>query len=757
VIPLRSEAKLREAGRIQNPPESDLEDRVATLARWCFRHRRIVLPVWILALIIISGISHSAGSSYSNNFSFPATDSSRAENVVKANFPAQSGDSDQIVVQARHGTLIDPATESAVQAMLIKVKNLPFVTNVTSPYGPGGLISTDGTIGLATVQLDAQVQNVSTSQAKQLIHTAQAARSNTLNVQLGGAAIQRGENQGGGSADFIGGVVLALIVLFVAFRRSILSAVLPLMSAVGAIGVGVSLIGLLSHVITMPEFSTQLAELISLGVGIDYALFIVNRHRRELLAGHSPEEAAIRALNTSGRAVLVAGLTVCIALLSMFAMGLSFLYGVALGSALVVALTMLASITLIPAMLGFYGYKALARRERPAALALGPNSREDAMVTGFWVRWSNMVGSRSAVLSVVALGLIVVIALPFFSLRLGIADSGEDPSSSTTRQAYDLLAQGFGPGFNGPLQVVGAVNAPGDIPRYDSFVSSLSGQPGVAKVLPTRTSPNGRALVTFIYPEYSPQAAQTNTLVNHIRSEAKSATSGSSLAIHVGGQTAGGIDFSKVLSGKMPLFVAVIVVLAFLLLTAVFRSLLVPLTASVMNLLSIGAALGTMVAAFQWGWAKHLLGFAHAGPIEVYLPVMVFAVLFGLSMDYEVFLVSRMHEEWVVSSDNDQAVSRGQSETGRVITAAALIMILVFLSFSLLGNALVIQEFGIGFAAAIVIDAFVVRTVLVPALMHVFGKANWWLPGWLDRFLPTLHIEAEDLGQPHPVLEEVRT
>ncbi len=727
---------------------------MTAIARGCFRHRRVVLASWILVLIVLSGIAHSAGSSYSNNFSFPATDSSRAENVVKANFPAQSGDSDQIVVQARHGTLTDPAARQQVTSMLADVSKLRFVTGVTSPYrDPTALISKDGTIGLATVQLDAQVQNISNAEAKQLISTAQSHAGSVLNIQLGGAAIQRGEKFGGGSAEFLGGVVLALVVLFFAFRRSFLSAVLPLISAVGAIGIGLALVGLLSHVINMPQFSTQLAELISLGVGIDYALFIVNRHRREILSGHTPEEAVVRALNTSGRAVVVAGLTVCIALLSMFALGLSFLYGVAVASALVVALTMLASLTLLPAMLGFYGYKVLARRERQSvagATGAGPARAPDGGVDeqSFWPRWSRMVARRSVVLSALALVVIVVIALPYFSLRLGIADSGEDPASTTTRQAYDLLARGFGPGFNGPLQVVGQVGGPGDVARYDSFVAGLGSQPGVARVLPTRTSPNGRALVTIVYPTYSPQAAQTTTLVNRIRGEAAKDTAGSSLVVHVGGQTASGIDFARVLSQKMPLFVAVIIVLAFLLLAAVFRSLLVPLTASIMNLLSIGAALGTMVAAFQFGWAKPLLGFSRAGPIEVYLPVMVFAVLFGLSMDYEVFLVSRMHEEWVMTGDNDRAVQHGQSETGRVITAAALIMILVILSFTLLGNALVIQEFGIGFAAAIVIDAFVVRTILVPALMHLFGRANWWLPKWLDTILPTLHLEADDLVHP---------
>ena len=725
---------------------------MAALARWCFRHRKIVVPAWLIALLLVGGIARSVGSSYSNNFSFPSTDSSRALDLVKANFPAQSGDSDQIVVQAKNGTLHTPEVAAAVDEMLGRVEHLPFVTGVTSPYS-SGLISTNGKIGLATVQLDAQAQNISSDQAKQLINTAQAVNRDLLNVQLGGAAVQQGENQGGGSSDFLVGALLALVVLFFAFRRSLLTAVLPLLTAVVAIGIGTSFIGILSRTVNVPQFATQLSELIALGVGVDYSLFIVNRHRRELLAGRSPEEAAVRALNTSGRAVFVAGLTVCIALLGMFALGLTFLYGVSLGAAFVVLLTMISALTLLPAMLGFYGPKALSRRDRRMLRAdseerLATNERRDVGRSPFWEWWAAVVERRSAILSVVGIALIVIVALPFFSMRLGLADSGEDPTGSTTKQAYDLLAQGFGPGFNGPLQVVGQINGPDDLARFDSFVTGLQNTPGVAHVLPARISPNGKAAVAFVYPAYSPQAAQTTTLVNHIRAEVPNATSGSSLAIHVGGQTAGGIDFSKVLAQKLPVFIAVIIVLAFLLLALVFRSILVPLTASVMNILSIGAALGVITAAFQYGWLQPILGFAKAGPIEVYLPVMMFAVLFGLSMDYEVFLVSRIHEEWVKTGDNRRAVTRGQAETGRVITAAALIMILVFLSFSLINNSLVIQEFGIGFAAAIVIDAFVVRTVLVPSVMHVLGPRNWWLPSWIDRSLPTLHIEADDLGEP---------
>ncbi len=726
---------------------------MAALAHWCFRHRKIVLPAWLVALVLVGAIAHATGSTYSNNFSFPSTDSSKALDVEQANFPAQSGDSDQIVVQAKQGTLESPDVESAVNAMLGKVAHLGFVTEVQSFYATG-LVSKDKTIGLATVQLDAQAQNISTDQAQKLIKTAQDVDPRLLNVQLGGEAVENGETQSGGGSDLLVGALLALVVLYFAFRRSFLSALLPLLTAIVAIGIGTSLIGVLSHAFSVPEFATQLAELIALGVGVDYSLFIVNRHRRELLAGHTHEEAAIRALNTSGRAVFVAGLTVCIALLGMFALGLTFLYGVSLGAAFVVLLTMLSALTLLPAMLGFYGDKVLSRSDRRALRSEEGLSAKDIEERGgsrFWKSWSLLVQRRAIALGFISAAVIVVVALPFFSMRLGLADSGEDPSGSTTRDAYALLAKGFGPGFNGPIEVVGKINNPGDLEKFNAFATSLKHDGGVVAIEPTRTSPNGKAAVSVVYPAYTPQATETTNLVDEIRAAVPTAEAHSTLAIHVGGDTAGGIDFSNVLSSKLPLFVIVIVVLAFLLLAAVFRSIVVPLMASIMNILSIGAALGAITAAFQFGWLKPVLGFAEAGPIEVYLPVMMFAVLFGLSMDYEVFLVSRMHEEWITTGDNSASVQHGQAETGRVITAAGLIMILVFLSFSLINNALVIQEFGIGFAVAIVIDAFVVRTILVPSLMHIIGKANWWLPKWLDNVLPTLHIEAEDLAAPHEV------
>ena len=712
---------------------------MAGLARWCFRHRWNVVVAWFVVLVLGGGVAKHVGSDYSTNFSFPSTDSSEASNIVKANFPSQSGDSDQIVVQAKTGTLATPTVEVAVNTMLEKVRRLDFVTSVTSPYHTG-LVSKNGIIGLANVQLDAPAQNISTAQAKQLISVAQDVDPHLLNVQLGGSAVENGESQAGSSSFYVG-VLLALIVLFFAFRRSLLAALLPLLTALVAIGIGLSFIAVFSHAFSIISVATQIARLMGLGVGVDYALFIVSRYRRELLAGKSHEEAAVRALNTSGRAVLIAGLTVCIALLGMFALGLTFLYGIALSATLVVGLTMFASLTVLPAMLGFYGDRVLARRDRRAlhSAAQGIEPHEDR----FWAWWAKVVERRSAILSMASLAVVVVVALPFFSIRLGIADSGEDPSASTTRLAYDLLAEGFGPGFNGPLQVVGKIHTPSDLQRFDTFAATLGHLDGVVRVLPAVTSPNGKAAVAIVYPAYSPQAPQTTTLVDHIRSEVPKATAGSTLAIHVGGETASAIDFSKVLAAKIPLFVVVVIVLAFLLLAMVFRSLLVPLIASAMNIFSIGAALGAMTAAFQYGWLKPVLGFAEAAPIEVYLPVLMFAILFGLSMDYEVFLVSRMHEEWIATGDNRRAVTRGQAETGRVITAAGLIMIVIFLAASFINNSLVIKEVGVGFAVAIIIDAFVVRTVLVPSLMHLFGPRNWWLATWLDRALPTVHIERE--------------
>jgi putative drug exporter of the RND superfamily len=721
---------------------------LAGFARWCFRHRKIVLGIWVIALIGFALIGQSAKAVYSNSFSLPGTDSSRALAALKADFPARAGDSEQIVVQAKAGTLRSSAAKNAVTSMLTRVSRLPHVSSVSSPYGPGGEISRDGTIGLAAVSLDKQAQDVPKAAVTRLISTAQSGDKSLLNVQLSGMAIENHQSSGGNTSLLLG-IVFALGVLFFAFRRSLLGALLPLISALLAIGVGTSILNLLSHTIAIAAFAPQVAILVALGVGVDYALFIASRYRSGLLAGQSAEEAAIVALNTSGRAVLLAGLTVCVALLGLFVLQVSFLYGVAVSIALVVALTMLASLTLLPAMLGFFGPRVLRRGERRK---LAQQGRQVEQAGGFWLRCGETISGRPAVFALLAVAVIGVLAAPFFSMRLGLLDASTDPPASTTHRAYELLAKGFGPGFNGPLEIVGQVASPADRAHFASFVTSLQHQPGVVGVEPPRVSPNGKAEVAVVYPATGPQQAQTADVLQRVRAGIPRAEAGTGLVIHVGGDAALSQDFSQVLNNKMPQFVAVVVGLAFLLLAIVFRSLLIPLVASIMNLLSFGVALGVMTAAFQFGWGKAVLGFAQPGPIESYIPVMMFAILFGLSTDYEVFLVSRMHEEWALTGDNKRAVVRAQAETGRVITAASLIMILVFASF-IFGGLEDIKQLGLGFAAAIILDAYIIRTLLVPAVMHLLGRANWWIPAWLDRVLPHMHMEptnALGIEMPRP-------
>ena len=715
---------------------------MAGFARWCFVHRKAVLAVWLIALIGFFSVGQAVGSVYNQSDSVAGTDSAKALSVLQADYPAQAGDRDQIVVQARQGTLRSPAAEIAVTSMLAKVSRLPHVRSVISPYGPGGQISKDGTIGIATVNLDAQADSVPQAAVQTVISTAQSADGSLLNVQLGGAAVENVATGGGDYSSVLLGIVAALVVLFFAFRRSVFAALLPLISALVAIGAGLSIGTVLTHAISIASWVPEVTVIVALGVGVDYALFVVSRHRSGLLAGQTPEDAAVTALNTSGRAVLLAGLTVCVALLGLFALGDSSLYGVAVMVTLVVSLTMLASLTLLPAMLGFLGRKVLRRAERSK---LSAHERQVEQAGGFWRRWAEGLGRRPLIPALLALAVIAVLAIPFFSSRVGLLDASTDPSSSTTYQSYELLAKGFGPGFNGPLELVGQVNGPADRARFAAFADSARSEPGVAGVTAPVLSPNGKAEVAEVFPTTGPQDAATTTLLNRLRADVPKAEAGSTLAIHIGGTTAASEDYSQTTSSKLPLFVAVVVGLAFLLLAVVFRSLLIPLVASVMNILSFGVALGVMTAAFQWGWGKSLLGFGAAGPIEAWIPALMFAILFGLSTDYEVFLVSRMHEEWTLSGDNKRAVIRGQAETGRVITAASLIMILVFAAFIMTGQEAIMQ-IGLGFAAAIFVDAYIIRTVLVPAVMHMLGRANWWIPGWLDRVLPRLNVEPPDLS-----------
>jgi RND superfamily putative drug exporter len=714
---------------------------VRALARWCIRHRKIVLVLWLIALVATFAANRVEHPEFSSKFALSHTQSATALDLLQKDFPAVSGDADQIVLHARTGTLRAPAVQAAAERMLRQVAALPHVDTVTSPYAvPGGSqISRDGTIAFATVNFDEQATSLSLDSINRVIRTAQAAQSPVLQVALSGQAIEQTEMPSSSASTGVG-IILALVVLGLAFG-ALFAAFLPLITAVFAIAIGYSITGLLTHAFSVASFSTVLGILIGLGVGVDYSLFIVTRHRTGLLGGRSVEDSAVKAVDTAGRAVFFAGIIVCISLLGQFALGVSFLYGVATAAAITVALAMLASLTLLPALLGFFGSKVLSRRQRAALAASGPRPEE---TTGFWRRWSIGIERRPVLPTVAALAVMVVIALPFFSLRLGLDDAGSDPVGSTSRIAYDLLAEGFGPGFTGPLELVGELRAPADQARFAAVVKIAASQPGVAASTAPRVSPNGQLAVANIYPATSPQAQQTSALLDRLRNDViPRAEAGSDLTVLVGGATAIQHDFSHVLSSKLPLFIAVVVVLAFILLMAVFRSLLIPLIASVMNLLSVGAALGVLNAVFDWGWGHSLIGVSGDNPVEVFLPVLLFSILFGLSMDYQVFLVSRMHEQWLLTRDNRDSVTLGQAETGRVITAAATIMILVFVSF-VFGGSIVIKQFGLGLAAAVLLDAFIVRTVLVPALMHLFGNANWWLPRWLDRIVPQLSLEAEE-------------
>ena len=714
---------------------------MARLARWCFRHRRLVLAGWLLALLLLTAVSRAAGINYATNVTLPNSPSTQALTVLQHDFRSASGDSDQIVVEARSGSVMSAPVRPEVEAMLAKVRRLPHVVSVTSPYGPHGAsqVSGDGKIAFATVSFDLQAQDLPSDAVNAVIHAAQAAQGPNLAVALTGQAIENVQPQQSSNSTALG-VILALIVLGLAFG-ALFAAITPIMTALVAIGIGYALTGLLSHVLTIVSFAPILGVLIGLGVGIDYALFIVTRHRSGVRAGRSIEDAAVNAVNTAGRAVFFAGLTVVIALLGQFAIGVSFLYGAAAAATVTVALTMLASLTLLPALLGFIGPRVLSRRERRRISESGPEA--ESSTSGLWYRWSRSIERQTGLRAAVSLLGVVVVAIPLFTLQLGLDDAGTDPPTSTTRQAYDLLAKGFGPGFNGPFELVSAIHGPTDEATFSRVLAAASHQPGIVAATPPEVSPAGTAAVAILYPSTAPQAAQTTTLLDQLRNQVvPAAEAGSGLHVLIGGVTALQVDFSTALASKLPAFMAVVVILAFLLLLLVFRSLLIPAMASIMNLLSVGAALGVINAVFAWGWGSSILGFSGTVPVEVFLPVIMFSVLFGLSTDYEVFLVSRIHEQWVRTGDNRVAVTTGQALTGRVITAAASIMILVFLSF-VLNASIIIQQFGVGLAAAIIVDAFVVRTVLVPALLHLCGPANWWLPGCLDGWLPTLHLESE--------------
>ena len=713
------------------------------IARWCFRHRFVVIAAWVLVLVGLGALSQAVKSDYNNSFSLPGTGSTTAQQLLAKTIPAQAGDSDTIVWQVSHGTVRDTTVTTRMSRALKQIATMPEIAAVVSPYGPHGAaqISRDGRTAYATVNFTKQANNLGKADITRVIDAAKAAGAPGLNVQIGGQAIEQTEQTPLGVSSTVG-VLAAAVVLFIAFG-SLLAMLLPIVTAIAGVGGGLMAIAPLTHTINVVDFAPILGALIGLGVGIDYALFIVTRHRRGLQSGLTPEQAAVKAIDTSGRAVLFAGSTVCIALLGILVLGVSFLNGLAVASALTVVFTVLAAVTLLPALLGVFGMRVLSRRERRRLAVEAPAPG----AAGMWARWANTIERRPAILAVAAAAVMLVLAIPVLSLRLGSSDQGNDPSSTTTRQAYDLLADGFGPGFNGPLLLVAQTSSPVDAAALRTLEAGL---PKVADVTSVRqiAATTGTEVIQ-VTPGTSPEAKATSDLISTLRNDSiPAAERGTTLRVYIGGVTATFADFATVVDAKLPWFILTIVGLSFLLLVVAFRSLLIPGTAAVMNLLAAAASFGVLTAFFQWGWGTDAFGLGTAGPVEAFLPVVTLAILFGLSMDYQVFLVSRMNEEWVHGRRNSDAVRTGQVETARVITAAATIMICVFLTFSFLGSRDV-AEFGIGLAAAVALDAFILRTVLVPAAMHLFGNANWWLPRWLDRRLPHLAIEPPDpAGEP---------
>jgi RND superfamily putative drug exporter len=714
------------------------ESGLARIAGWCHDHRWWVLALWVVTLIGVNVVAQGVGSNFSNNLTGGAQP---VQQILDQAFPSQSGSPAQVVISTT-GPVTAQSVRHRTAALVGALEPLAHVSQVVSPFSPAGThqVSTDGHVAYVQLEFDQQAGDLPQAAINQVITTAQSFSAPGYHVAVGGQAISLVAGGKPGSSEGIG-ILAAIIIMLLAFG-SVVAMGLPIITALFGIAVAFAVLDLLSHVITTPTFAPEMMAMIGLGVGIDYALFIVTRYRQGLAEGRTPRQATAVSLATSGRSVVFAGSTVILSLLGLFILQLPFMRGLAVGAIAAVVLVMLAAVTLLPAMLGFSG-RAIDGLHVPGLLqsAAEPSER------GFWYRWSRTVQRHPIRSGGAALLCLLVLIIPFFSMRLAFTDAGNDPPSSTTRQAFDALATGFGPGFNGPLIVAASV-PDGQRATVGSLRAKVAATPGVVFATPVQFSASGHDAVIIAYPATSPQSATTEALVHTLRDQAiPAATSGTGVRAYVGGETAGSVDASTYLSARLPWVIAVVLLLAFLLLMAVFRSVAIPAKAVVVNMLSMGAAYGVIVAVFQWGWLGGVIGIGSTGPIDPWIPLMMFTILFGLSMDYEVFLLSRIREEWRRTGDPSTSVADGLAKTARVITAAAAIMVCVFGSF-VIGDPLhVLKVFGLGLAAAIFIDATLVRMVLVPSVMELLGRANWWMPSWLDRIVPTLGVEV-NVGPP---------
>nr|WP_241562702.1 MMPL family transporter [Streptomyces hoynatensis] len=700
------------------------------MAGFCHRRRGTVLVLWLLALAGLWTLASVAGDDYRQDFSLPGTDSQRAAELLAEHGSAQGGGTLEIVLHDPSGLREDPAGQR-VRDMLARVAELPHVAEVFDPYQDPSSMSADGTTGFATVVLDVDSEDMPDADTRRVFDTAREIQGEGMQVELGGEPARSLAEDEGGATEGIG-LLAALIVLVFMFGTAI-AAGLPVVTAVFAVGSALGVVVLASHLFTIADYTTYVMMLVGLGVGIDYALLIFARYRAELLAGATPEQSTRNALDAAGRTVFFAGCTVIVALLGLVALGLGSLQGIAVSVALTVLFTMLGALTLLPALLGLFGARfARQFRARAAKRAARGRAREGEA----WRGIARAVQRRPLAALLVAVAALGALSAPAAGLRLGFGDAGNDAADSTSRKAYDLLAEAFGPGFNGPLVVVAEGGEQGAAAAAGKAADALAEVPGVAAVAPPTPTEDGQVATLLVFPGSAPQDEATSELVSRLRGEVlpgiAAQTGGEYL---VGGATAATEDFSAKVAARMPLFVILVVGVSLLLLTAVFRSLLIPLKAAVLNLLSIGAALGAMTLVFQHGWFG-----VEGGPIEAFLPVMIFAIVFGLSMDYEIFLVSRIHEEWERSGDHRHAVREGLAHTGSVITAAGAIMIVVFGAF-MLSPERMLRQFGFGMAVAILVDAVVIRCLIVPAVMQLLGRRAWWLPAPVARLLPRVRLE----------------
>jgi putative drug exporter of the RND superfamily len=698
---------------------------LARLAALVCRRRGLVLVAWVVLLPIVIMLGARFAGEFAADYSTPGSESKAAADLIAARFPGSTGDTIDVVWQAPSGVR-DPAVDAKIERFLARASGLEGVGE------PGrAQVSRDGTIAVARLDLERRVWDVPTETGERLIEMADEASGDDVRIELGGGVIRNA--QGGTSPEFAG-FLAAAVVLLITFG-SVVAAGLPLLTALFGLGISIGLIGLLALVVDVPEWAPAVAGLMGIGVGIDYSLLVLTRFRAALAAERTRREAIIEAITTAGRSVLIAGVTVVVSLLGLFFMGVSYLRGVALSAGLAVVVVMAAAVTLLPAVLAFAGERVNRLRIPGLAWTLRPPG-PDAPAA----RWSRFVQRRAWPAAILATAILLALAAPVLGLRLGFPDAGNDQSDTTTRQAYDLIVRGFGPGANGPLLV--AI----DLPRRDAaqelprLVRRLRAEPDVAFVAPPRTNQSGNAALVTVVPSSSPQSPDTEDLVHRLRDEVvPDALAGSGATVHLGGVTPSFVDQSDWVTDRLPLFIAGIAVIAALLLLFAFHAPLIALKAGLMNLLSIGAAYGVVALAAEGGAFGQIFGIDTDTPVPPFIPVMMFAILFGLSMDYEVFILSRVREEYLRHSDTSRAVTDGLAQTARVITAAGAIMVVVFLAF-LLSSEVFLKLLGLGMATAIFVDATIVRMVLVPSVMQLLGRRNWWIPGWLDRVLPRLDV-----------------